>query len=198
MQLHPTEATNTNHPKMTQYYKEQLPPQWTSSRPMQLMQQVVTNRGDAIMPQAQAQTQSTTEQQPDQPVSMDYKMTIHQAPPELRNGPTCFRCGEQGHMRAECRERVFCNHCRSYNHDTKACRKQHNNILSPAHSQIVTGYHPTATPPPLMGTTAATQPTGTHNNPLFNLLDNNQPRTSTIMHTPHNGTSPAMPADLVE
>ena len=41
-------------------------------------------------------------------------------------------------------------------------------------------------------------PTGTHNNPLFNLLDNNQPRTSTIMHTPHNGTSPAMPADLVE
>ena len=117
--------------------------------------------------------------------------------PDLRNGPTCFRCGEQDHMRAECREKVFCNHCRSYNHDTKACRKQHNNILSPTHSQIATGYHPTATPP-LMGTTAATQPTGTHNNPLFNLLDNNQPRTSTIMHTPHNGTSPAMPADLVE
>ena len=119
-------------------------------------------------------------------------------PPGLRNGPTCFRCREQGHMRAECRERVFCNHCRSYNHNTKACRKQHNNIPSPAHSQIATGYHPTATPPPLMGTTAATQPTGTHNNPLFNLLDNNQPRTSTIMHTPQNGTSPAMPADLVE
>ena len=119
-------------------------------------------------------------------------------PPDLRNGPMCFRCGEQGHMRAECRERVFCNHCRSYNHDTKACRKQHNNIPSPAHSQIVTGYHPTATPPPLMGKTAATQPTGTHYNPLFNLLDNNQPRTSTIMHTPHNGTSSATPADLVE
>ena len=117
---------------------------------------------------------------------------------DLRNGPTGFRCREQGHMTAECRERVFCNHCRSYNHDTKACRKQHNNIPSPTHSQIATGYHPTATPPALMGTTAATQPTGTHNNPLFNLLDNNQPRTSTIMHTPHNGTSPAMPADLVE
>ena len=70
------------------------------------------------------------------------------SPPDLRNGPTCFRCGEQGHMRAECRERVFCNHCRSYNHDTKACRKQHNNIPSPTHSQIATGYHPTATPPP--------------------------------------------------
>ena len=43
--------------------------------------------------------------------------------PDLRNGPTCFRCGEQGHMRAECRKRVFCNHCRSYNHNTKACRE---------------------------------------------------------------------------
>ena len=26
-------------------------------------------------------------------------------PPDLRNGPTCFRCGEQGHMRAECRKK---------------------------------------------------------------------------------------------
>ena len=122
-------------------------------------------------------------------------------PPNLsdpRNGMTCFRCGEQGHMRAECRKRIFCNHCRSYNHDTKACRKQHNNTPSPTHSQIATGYHPTATPPPLMGTTAATQPTETHNNLLFNLLDNNQPRTSTLMHTPHNSTSPATPADLME
>ena len=43
-----------------------------------------------------------------------------------RNGPTCFRCGEQGHMRLECsKERVFCTHCRSPNHYTKACRKQH-------------------------------------------------------------------------
>ena len=31
-------------------------------------------------------------------------------PLDPRNGPTCFRCGEQGHMRAECRKRVFCNH----------------------------------------------------------------------------------------
>ena len=37
------------------------------------------NHGDAITPQAQAQTQSTTEQQPDQQVTTDYKMTIHQA-----------------------------------------------------------------------------------------------------------------------
>ena len=119
-------------------------------------------------------------------------------PTDFRNGPTCFRCGEQGHMRGECRKRVFCNHCRSYNHDTKACRKQHDNTPSPTHSQIATGYHPTATPPPLMGTVTPTQPAEPHNNPLFNLLDNNQPRTSTLMHTPHNGTSPATPADLIE
>ena len=111
-----------------------------------------------------------------------------------RNGPICFRCGEQGHVRSVCRQRFFCNHCKTYNHDTKACRKQHNNIPSPANSQITTGYHPTTTPPPLMGTTT-TQQTGTHNNnPLFqNLLDNNQPRTSTMIQTPHNGTSPTTP-----
>ena len=99
-------------------------------------------------------------------------------------------------MRGECRKRVLCNHCN--NHDTKTCRKQHDNTPSPTHSQIARGYNPTATPPPLMGTVTATQPTETHNNPLFNLLDNNQPRTSTLMHTPHNGTSPATPADLME
>ena len=119
-------------------------------------------------------------------------------PTDLRSGPTCFRCGEQGHMRGECRRKVFCNHCRSYNHDTKACRKQHDNTPSPTHSQIATGYHPTVTPPPLMGTAAPTQPTEPHNNPLFNLLDNNQLRTSTLMHTPHNSTSPATPADLLD
>ena len=118
-----------------------------------------------------------------------------------RNGPICFRCREQGHMRLACRERVFCDHCKSYNHDTKACRKQHNNIPSPANSQITTGYHPTATPPPLMGTaTGTTQQTGVHNNNLLfqNLLDNNQPRTSTMIQTPHNGASPTTPADLME
>ena len=44
-------------------------------------------------------------------------------PSDPRNGPTCFRCGEQGHMRAECRKRVFCNNCRSYNHDTKGMQE---------------------------------------------------------------------------
>ena len=45
---------------------------------MQLMCQVITNRGDETTPQTQAQTQSITEQQPDQPIAMDYKTTIHQ------------------------------------------------------------------------------------------------------------------------
>ena len=54
-----------------------------------------------------------------------------------------------------------------------------------------------------MGTTAATQQahqTGAHNNgPLFqNLFENNQPRTSTTIHTPFNGTSPARSANVVE
>ena len=118
-----------------------------------------------------------------------------------RNGPICFRCGEQGHMRSVCRERVFCEHCKTYNHDTKACRKQHINIPSPTNSQITASYHPTMTPPPLMGTTTTTtQQGGIHNNnPLFqNLLDNNKPRTSTMIQTPNNGTSPTTPADLVE
>ena len=119
-----------------------------------------------------------------------------------RNGPICFRSGEQGHMRLACRERVFCNHCRSYNHDTKACRKQHNNIPSPTNSQITTGYHPTAMPPPLMGTTTTTttQQTDVHSSNLLfkNLLENNQLRTSTMIQIPQSGTSPTTPADLVE
>ena len=122
---------------------------------------------------------------------------------DTRNGPTCFKCGEQGHMRSECRERVFCTLCRTYNHDTKACRKQHNNIPSPTNSHITAGYHLTATPPPLIGTTLATQQahqTGTHNNgPLFqNLFKNNQPRNSTTIHTPFNCASPAPSANMME
>ena len=115
---------------------------------------------------------------------------------DTRNRSTCFKCGEQGHMRVDCRERVFCTLCRTHNHDTKACRRQHNNIPSPTNGHITTGYHPTATPPPLIGTTTA----GTHNNgPLFqNFFENNQPRASTTIHTPFNGTSPAPSANMME
>ena len=120
-----------------------------------------------------------------------------------RNGPTCFKCGEQGHMRMDCKERVFCTHCRTANHDTKTCRKHHNSTPSPTNSHIPTGYHPTATPPPLLGTAAAgpqRQQTGTTNSePLFqNLFDTHQPRTSTTIHTLFNGTSPAPSANMTE
>ena len=114
-----------------------------------------------------------------------------------RNRPTCFKCGEQGHMRMDCRERVFCTHCRTANHDTKACRKQHNNAPSPTNSHIPAGYHPTATPLPLMGATTAIQQTqqtvATNNTPLFQkLFENNQIR------TPFNGTSPAPSTNMTE
>ena len=120
-----------------------------------------------------------------------------------RNRPTCFKCGEQGHMRMDCKERVFCTHCRTANHDTKACRKYHSNAPSPTNSHIPAGYHPTATPSPLMEAATAlqqTQQTGaTNNGPLSqNLFDNNQPRSSTTIHTPFNGTSPAPSANMTE
>ena len=76
-----------------------------------------------------------------------------------RNRPTCFRCGEQGHMRMDCKERVFCAHCRTTNYDTKACRKYHSNAPSPTNSHSPAGYHPTATPPPLMEAATAIQQT---------------------------------------
>ena len=101
-------------------------------------------------------------------------------------------------MKLECRKRVFCNHCRSYNHDTKACRKHQNNTLSPIHSQIATGYRPTVSPPPLMGAAATTQPTDMHNNVLFYVLGDNPPRTGTLMHTPQISMSPPTPVDLLE
>ena len=108
-------------------------------------------------------------------------------------------------MRLECsKERLFCTHCRSPNHYTKACRKHHNSTPSPTNSHIPRGYHPTATPPPLLGTASATgthpQQTGTTtNSPLFQkYFDTHQPRTSTTIHTPFNGTSPAPSANMTE
>ena len=120
-----------------------------------------------------------------------------------RNGPTCFKCKEQGHMRMDCKERVFCTHCRTANHNTKACRKHHNSTQSPTNSHIPAGYHPTATPQPLIGaatTVPQTQQIGaTNNGPFFlNLFDTHQTRTSTTIHTPFNGTSPASSANMTE
>ena len=109
-----------------------------------------------------------------------------------RSGPTCARCGERGHLRFNFTERVFCDFYKTFNHSSRACRKQPDNTPSPTGSQIAMGYHPTATPPPLTNN----QPP---NNQLFhNLFENNQPRTSTMIQTPYAGASPTAPADLVE
>ena len=109
-----------------------------------------------------------------------------------RSGPICFRCGERGHLRFNCTERVFCDYCKTYNHNSRVCRKQPDNTPSPTGSQITMGYHPTATPPPLTNS----QPP--NNQFLQNLFENNQPRTSTMIQTPYTGASPTTPADLME
>ena len=109
-----------------------------------------------------------------------------------RGRPICFRCGERGHLRFNCTERVFCDYCKTYNHNSRVCRKQPDNTPSPTGSQIATGYHPTATPPPLTNN----QPP--NNQFLQNLFENNQPRTSTMIQTPYTGASPTTPADLME
>ena len=107
-------------------------------------------------------------------------------------------------MRMECKERVYCTYCKTGNHDTKACRRQHNNTPSPINNHIPTGYHPTTTPPPLIGTTTTggqqTQQTGaTNNGPLFqNLLDVQIPRTNNTIHTPFNGASPTPSNNMTE
>ena len=68
-----------NHQKMTQYCKEQLHHQQTSSPPTQLTQQVVTNRGDKTAPKRRFK-HLITGRQPDRLVAMVYKSTIHQIP----------------------------------------------------------------------------------------------------------------------
>ena len=92
------------------------------------------NRGDETTPQTQAQTQSITETATRPTGHNGLQNDNPPNPSDPRNGPTCFRCGEQGHMRAECRKRVFYNHCRSYNHDTKQFYQRI--IFSPLHRQF--------------------------------------------------------------
>ena len=102
---------------------------------------------------------------------------------------------------------MSCSHCKSGNHSNRTCRKLRNNAPSPTNSHIPTGYHPTATPPPLNAPNptahATTQPqlTSTTNNRLWfqNYQDTNQPRTSTTVHTPPmNNMSPAPSANMTE
>ena len=81
------------------------------------------------------------------PVTMDYKMTIHLTPqtPEIDRHASDAENEATWEQNAE--KEYFAITAEAITNDTKACRKQHNNIPSPTHSQIATGYHPTATPP---------------------------------------------------
>ena len=90
-----------------------------------------------------------------------------------RNTITCYRCGEQGHIRTGCLvPEVYCTNCRTSNHGTRACKRYHNTNDSPPNSNNSPEYHPTATPP--QGET----------NGLFAPT-----RTSTAVHSPIPGTT---------
>ena len=96
-------------------------------------------------------------------------------------------------MKMDCKERVYFTNCKTANHDTKACRRHRNSTPSPINNQILTGYHPTATPPPLIGTGP------TNNGLLFqNLFEAQIPRINATVHTPFNGASPAPSANMTE
>ena len=65
-----------------------------------------------------------------------------------RNTITCYRCGEQGHIRTACLvPEVYCNNCRTSNHGTRACKRYNNTNSSPPNSNNSQGYHPTPSPP---------------------------------------------------
>ena len=51
-----------------------------------------------------------------------------------RNGPVCFRCREQGHIRSNCNERVFPT---TVNHSTTAHEHAENNSTMPQAQQVV-------------------------------------------------------------
>ena len=104
-------------------------------------------------------------------------------------------------MRHECEaERVFCTYSKV---PATATEYAENSTPSTTNSHVPTGYHPTATPPPLPETHITAQPqiTGTTNNGLWfqNYQDTNQPRSSTTTHTSFtNNMSPASSSDIME
>ena len=92
--------------------------------------------------------------------------------------------------------------CRLAHHYIKTFRKSCNNTLSPPNNHIPTGYHPTATPTPLIGTTTGGQPTQqtytTNGHYLQNLLENQTARNNTAPNPLYNGASPAPSANMTE
>ena len=42
----------------------------------------------------------------------------------FKHPTTCFLCKKKGHKASECRQRRWCENCKSRTHDTKFCRKK--------------------------------------------------------------------------
>lgn len=50
------------------------------------------------------------------------RQTERQPRSPMQRGNKCFRCGQEGHIRRQCRAQVWCDNCDMSNHSTAACR----------------------------------------------------------------------------
>ena len=103
-----------------------------------------------------------------------------------RNTVTCYRCGEQGHIRTGCTvPEVYCTMCRTSNHGTRACKRYNNTNDCPPNSNSNPEYHPTATPPQgeTNGLFAPTRTSTTVHSPIPETNNNPDPTNVTAAMT---------------
>lgn len=108
-------------------------------------------------------------------------------------GMKCFRCGKEGHMRHECKAKVWCQNCNLGTHDTPVCRASGNaqwsarsrraptTVATPMQysNPTLPAHHETA-PPPTIPTPAppAMQPAYSQTPPDHNNYNQPQGRAS--------------------
>ena len=103
-----------------------------------------------------------------------------------RNTVTCYRCGEQGHIRTGCTvQEVYCNICRTSNQGTRACRRYNSPNDSPPNSNSSPEYHPTATPHQgkTNGLFAPTRTSTAVHSPIPGATNNPEPANITVAMT---------------